>query len=573
MSEESPAPKRVRLSNEEMTLLSKEDMIAKWMELEMYTNELEKKQTEAYCGGDMSSLEEKWKQHQLESSRKEKVLVMRLTTKEQEVQELSDLSKAQNPSTTQLQNSLLDPAINLLFQRMRKETEDSKTKLQQANDDMAAWKFTPDSQTGKRLMLKCRTLLQENQDLGKQISSGKTAQLEAELALQKKYSEELKTSQDEMNDFVIELDEEVEGMQSTICTLQQQLKDCKAELAKYKSQCTLETPVNSNGHNMANTAPSDHQQTYRDDAYSLNTAAISAEKYNAPIRTDSGPFTVSTFTSNLSVELEGTEGQDESYRTTRSTEYPNTARPGDTVDKKMSAGVQENNPDENQDSEFDREQFFKIENQEEVQEKYGWEGDDEEILRINEGKKLKIEYVDESPGEDSKTADEDQEPDEQVQDGVEKFRTDSLIDVRNNVNDDNDDDTGNETPTYGELSDTEQNNRKHTDTDQLLVCKIESTYKPNNILTVDPIQKSLPNDVDEDDMKELRTDSPVNGRALIQHSAIPLDSAKISLVDCYSSDDGGGSVELSTTKTTVNLEHNGLHKLSDEREDECIETD
>ena len=45
-------------------------------------------------------------------------------------------------------------------------------------------------------MAKCRMLIQENQELGRQISQGRIAQLEAELALQKKYSEELKSSQD-----------------------------------------------------------------------------------------------------------------------------------------------------------------------------------------------------------------------------------------------------------------------------------------------------------------------------------------------------------------------------------------
>ena len=45
-------------------------------------------------------------------------------------------------------------------------------------------------------MAKCRMLIQENQELGRQLSQGKVAQLEAELALQKKYSDELKGSQD-----------------------------------------------------------------------------------------------------------------------------------------------------------------------------------------------------------------------------------------------------------------------------------------------------------------------------------------------------------------------------------------
>ena len=52
------------------------------------------------------------------------------------------------------------------------------------------------SVTGKKLMAKCRMLIQENQELGRQLSQGRVAQLEAELSLQKKYSEELKRSQD-----------------------------------------------------------------------------------------------------------------------------------------------------------------------------------------------------------------------------------------------------------------------------------------------------------------------------------------------------------------------------------------
>lgn len=47
-------------------------------------------------------------------------------------------------------------------------------------------------------MAKCRMLIAENQELGKQLSQGRIAQLEAELALQKKYNEELKSSQDGM---------------------------------------------------------------------------------------------------------------------------------------------------------------------------------------------------------------------------------------------------------------------------------------------------------------------------------------------------------------------------------------
>ena len=45
-------------------------------------------------------------------------------------------------------------------------------------------------------MAKCRSLMQENQELGKQISQGRVAQLEAEIALQRKFNQEIKTAQD-----------------------------------------------------------------------------------------------------------------------------------------------------------------------------------------------------------------------------------------------------------------------------------------------------------------------------------------------------------------------------------------
>ena len=51
------------------------------------------------------------------------------------------------------------------------------------------------SNTGKRLMAKCRLLYQENEELGKMIASGRLAKLESDLALQRNLTEEMKKSQ------------------------------------------------------------------------------------------------------------------------------------------------------------------------------------------------------------------------------------------------------------------------------------------------------------------------------------------------------------------------------------------
>ncbi|XP_078617865.1 uncharacterized protein LOC144885695 [Branchiostoma floridae x Branchiostoma japonicum] len=247
MSEGDPPPKRVKLSEEEVRKLPRDELVKIWSEQNAYVQSLETKNnagpsssTECEELTGLRESEEKLKQQQQESTRRENVLVMRLATKEQEMQEIAsqiqEVKQGQTPGTAQLRTMLLDPAVNLLFTRMKQELTDSKDKLEQAQNELSAWKFTPDSQTGKKLISRCRMLIQENQELGRQLSQGRIAQLEGELALQKKYSEELKSSQDELNDFVIQLDEEVEGMQSTIYVLQQQLKDCRQQLAQAQQE-------------------------------------------------------------------------------------------------------------------------------------------------------------------------------------------------------------------------------------------------------------------------------------------------------------------------------------------------
>merc|ERR1711972_989198 len=85
-------------------------------------------------------------------------------------------------------------------------------------------------------MAKCRMLYQENEELGRMVSSGRIAKLEGDLALQRNFSDTLMKSQAEIDEFPLELDEDVEGMQSTIYYLQQQLREAKETIAKLEAQ-------------------------------------------------------------------------------------------------------------------------------------------------------------------------------------------------------------------------------------------------------------------------------------------------------------------------------------------------
>lgn len=244
MTDSPPTPKKVKLDDDDVENMTKEDLLEKFKEQEKYIKFLEEKQKLRTSEGgedfEMKESEEKLKQQHIEAARRENTLVLRLTTKEQELQDylnqIQEFKAAQTPSTNQLRSMLLDPAINLVFQHMAKEMEECKERQKQTQNELSAWKFTADSQTGKRLMAKCRMLLQENEDLGKLIASGRTAKLEGEIALEKTLVQEMKKNQADLDEFLAEIDEDVEGMQSMMYLLQQQLKESKEQIAQLKEE-------------------------------------------------------------------------------------------------------------------------------------------------------------------------------------------------------------------------------------------------------------------------------------------------------------------------------------------------
>ncbi|XP_022173365.1 pre-mRNA-splicing regulator female-lethal(2)D isoform X2 [Myzus persicae] len=181
---------------------------------------------------------------------REKCLLRKLTIKEQEIQDYAAQLSAmrnsiQNNSLSSLKCSLQDPAVNLLIQKLRQDLCATKIRLEETQRELNAWKFTPDSNTGKRLMAKCRLLYQENEELGKVVNSGRVAKLEGELALQKNFGEEVKKSQSELDEFLQDLDEDVEGMQSTIYFLQNELQKCKASVQNTNNTENKETNLKS----------------------------------------------------------------------------------------------------------------------------------------------------------------------------------------------------------------------------------------------------------------------------------------------------------------------------------------
>lgn len=226
-----------------------------------------------------------------DAQRREKILMRRLANKEQEFQDyvsqIAEYKAAQAPGPAALRSALLDPAVNLLFEKLKKELQATKAKLEDTQQELSAWKFTPDSNTGKRLMAKCRLLYQENEELGKMTSNGRLAKLETELAMQKSFAEEVKKSQSELDDFLQELDEDVEGMQSTILFLQQELKTTRDRiqfLEKENYQLKNGITDESTDPAAASSLPSAQQQhlSMNGDAIKGTIPLNSTENYSTP---------------------------------------------------------------------------------------------------------------------------------------------------------------------------------------------------------------------------------------------------------------------------------------------------
>ena len=77
-------------------------------------------------------------------------LILNLDSNIQQKSQLHDLKQAQNSENSQLHQTLIDPAVNLVFERMKSQLTDYKDKLDQAQSDLSAWKFTPDRLAAQR---------------------------------------------------------------------------------------------------------------------------------------------------------------------------------------------------------------------------------------------------------------------------------------------------------------------------------------------------------------------------------------------------------------------------------------
>lgn len=81
---------------------------------------------------------------------------------------------------------------------------------------------------GKKLMARCRQLIEENQELGKQLCDGRVAQLAGALSMSQALVTELRKSDADLRGIVVELEEDMGRMLDKAAALKKELKAAKS---------------------------------------------------------------------------------------------------------------------------------------------------------------------------------------------------------------------------------------------------------------------------------------------------------------------------------------------------------
>ncbi|KAG7023112.1 FKBP12-interacting protein of 37 kDa [Cucurbita argyrosperma subsp. argyrosperma] len=151
-----------------------------------------------------------------------------------------DLKAQLKPPSMQARRLLLDPAIHEEFTRLKNLVEEKDKKVKELQDNIAAVSFTPSSKMGKMLMAKCRTLQEENEEIGNQAAEGKMHELGMKLALQKSQNTELRSQYEALQKHMEGLTNDVERSNELVIVLQEKLAEKDRELQILKE--TLEQP-------------------------------------------------------------------------------------------------------------------------------------------------------------------------------------------------------------------------------------------------------------------------------------------------------------------------------------------
>ncbi|RYR20338.1 hypothetical protein Ahy_B03g065446 isoform A [Arachis hypogaea] len=116
------------------------------------------------------------------------------------------------------------------------EVEEKDKKVKELQDNIAAINFTPQSKMGKMLMAKCKTLQEENEEIGNQATDAKIQELAMKLSLQKYQNAELRSQFEGLQTHMDGLTNDVERSNEMVLMLQEKLEEKDEEIQRLKDE-------------------------------------------------------------------------------------------------------------------------------------------------------------------------------------------------------------------------------------------------------------------------------------------------------------------------------------------------
>ncbi|KAL8041932.1 hypothetical protein ABFX02_09G016900 [Erythranthe guttata] len=186
----------------------------------------------------LRSSEESLREQLEKAKKKEAAFIVTFAKREQEIAELKsavrDLRAQLKPPSMQARRLLLDPAIHEEFTRLKNLVEEKDKKVKELQDNINAVSFTSQSKMGKMIMAKCRTLQEENEEIGNQANEGKIHELGMKLALQKSQNAELRSQFEGLFKQMDKLASDVDRSNELAVIMQEKLEEKENEIQRLK---------------------------------------------------------------------------------------------------------------------------------------------------------------------------------------------------------------------------------------------------------------------------------------------------------------------------------------------------
>ncbi|UJR34015.1 hypothetical protein I4U23_021429 [Adineta vaga] len=230
-------PKRVRIESDDWSdKTPRSRLLERWKEQDVYIDYLELRLHQLQQSIDSNEF---IREKEAECNKLKSMLNYRFLTKTSQQQSLDQMrDMMQTPSLARLRQTYLDPSINLIYGQMREEIEHSRKARDEAQNELQAWQFTPDSKTGKMLMARCKKLLEENEQLGKIVSSDNVAKLEGEIALQNRLLSNIKDAQTDYEEIMLDMDSNMDAMSNTLLHMRHQLNESHRQISSLNEENT-----------------------------------------------------------------------------------------------------------------------------------------------------------------------------------------------------------------------------------------------------------------------------------------------------------------------------------------------